>query len=105
MRLVGFLLAFLVACGGSSSGGGGRSGETAAARAKREHEESGEDELSGKGKSWGGWRYKGSRDECFFVVGRTCFTELKDACKAAKCKQGACKTEGGGPAEVSCKRK
>jgi hypothetical protein len=98
------LLAALIACGGSSSGGG-RSGETAAARAKREHAESGEADPSAKGKAWGGWRYKGSRDECFFVVGRTCFNELAQACKAAKCKKGTCRTEGGGPAEVSCKKK
>jgi hypothetical protein len=99
------LLAALISCGGSSSSGGGRSGETAAARAKREHAESGEEEASGKGKAWGGWRYKGSRDECFFVVGRTCFTEEAAACKAAKCKKGRCRVDGGGPAVVSCRKK
>jgi hypothetical protein len=105
VRPVAILLVALVACGGSSSNGGGRSGETAAERARREHAESGEDDAAGKGKAWAGWRYKGSRDECFFVVGRTCFTELKAACKAAKCKKATCETRGGGPAEVSCRKK
>ncbi len=96
----------LVACGTPAAPRG--TGKTAAERARSEHAASGEDAVDDKGKQWGGWRYRGSRDECFYIVGRTCFTELADACKAAKCKNGkkgaqACKLSGGGPATVSCR--
>ena len=49
---------------------------------------------------WGKWRYNGSRKECFFVAGRTCFKTENAACQASKCKK--CKTSGAGPATVSC---
>jgi hypothetical protein len=101
-RLVAPLLVAFLASSCGSSGSGGPPGETAAARAKREHAEAGEDEVSGEGKAWGGWRYTGSRDECFFVVGRRCFAELEPACKAARCGKDRCVTEGGGPATVRC---
>jgi hypothetical protein len=53
---------------------------------------------------YGGWRWKGKRRDCFFVVGNKCFAELDAACTAAKCKKKkkTCRTEGGGPATVSC---
>jgi len=108
------LLVALVACwlvtGCGSSGGSsvGKDSTTAAERARLEYEASEEKDLDAEGKPWGGWRYTGSRDECFFVVGRKCFSELATACKAARCKNGkkgekACKTRGGGPATVSCR--
>lgn len=100
----------LAGCGSSSSSSGGADSKNAAERARKEHEASGEERVSDQDKEWGGWRYRGSRDECFFVVGRTCFSELDAACKAAKCKpskkgggEAACKVRGGGPATVSCK--
>jgi len=101
------LVALASGCG-SSSNGVGKDATTAAERARLEHEASGDADASGEGKAWGGWRYTGSRDECFFVVGRKCFSELDAACKAARCKNGkkgaaACKTSGGGPATVSCR--
>ena len=80
--------------------------ETAAARARREAAEAGEDDVSSDGKSWGGWKYTGSRDDCFYVVGRKCFAEVADACRAAKCRSAKardCRVSGGGPATVSCK--
>jgi hypothetical protein len=106
-RSVVLLLLAVVACGGPSGPRG--EGKTAAERARNEHKASGEEPVDDKGKQWGGWRYRGSRDECFYVVGRTCFTDVDDACKAAKCKNGkkgakACKVTGGGPATVSCKK-
>lgn len=61
------------------------------------------DKVSGKGKQWGGWRYGGSRDECFFVVGRKCFASEAAACKAAKCGGKRCVADGGGPATVKCR--
>jgi len=74
----------------------------AARRARAEAAASGEEPVSGQGKHWGGWRYQGSRDDCFFVVGRACFDDEKRACAAARCKSHRCKVEGGGPATVSC---
>ena len=75
----------------------------AAQRAKAEAEANPEEPVSGQGKHWGGWRYQGSRDDCFFVVGRRCFADEARACAAAKCKSGECELEGGGPANVVCK--
>lgn len=105
MRALAPLLVLLVvACGGAQDTGGGKGGkdETAAERQRRLFEE--EEGVSGEGKAWGGWQYQGARDECFFKVGRKCFTEEKDACKAAKCGKGKCRVDGGGPAIVSCKK-
>ncbi len=87
------------ACGGASSGE-----HSAAERARAEQRASGEQPVEKpKGVSWSGWRYQGAREDCFFVVGRTCFKSQADACAAAKCAARACKVEGGGPATVSCR--
>lgn len=102
MRALPLLLAFVLGCGGSQSGPSGSKDETAAERQRREYKE--EEGVSSDGKSWGGWQYQGSRDECFFKVGRKCFTEEKDACQAAKCGKGKCRVDGGGPALVSCRK-
>lgn len=54
---------------------------------------------------WAGWRYQGSRQECFFVLGRRCFKTEKAACSAAKCKAPTkCTSEGAGPATISCSK-
>lgn len=104
-RAVLLLVTSVVLAGGcGSSNGPAVEASTAAERARLEHAAAQEEEVSDDGKQWGGWRYRGSRDECFFVVGRTCFKEEKAACKAAKCGKGKCKVEGGGPATVSCAR-
>ncbi|HTJ40550.1 MAG TPA: hypothetical protein VL463_00580 [Kofleriaceae bacterium] len=110
---VATLVFLIAACGGkthkhraTSSGGADEQGprtHDAAARAKAEAEASPDDPVSGQGKHWGGWRYQGSRDDCFFVVGRRCFADEARACAAAKCKSGECELEGGGPATVVCK--
>jgi len=106
MRALATLLVLVVlGCGGSqdpASGSTSGKDETAAERARREYAE--EEKVSGDGKAWGGWQYQGARDECFFKVGRKCFTEEQDACKAAKCGKGKCRVDGGGPAIVSCKK-
>ena len=82
---------------------GGPKTHDAAARARAEAAEHPEDPVAGTGKHWGGWRYQGSRDDCFFVVGRRCFSDEKQACAAAKCKSSECDVEGGGPATISCR--
>ena len=61
------------------------------------------DAVARGGKKWGGWRYDGSRDECFFLVKRKCFATEAAACKAAGCGRGKCAVSGGGPATVTCR--
>ena len=76
--------------------------QTAAEKQRRDAMKNGTaDENGGK---WGGWRYKGDRNDCFFVVGRNCFKTEKAACNATKC-PSECKVVGGGPAQVSCEAK
>jgi hypothetical protein len=75
----------------------------AAERARAEAAANPDEPVSGQGKHWGGWRYEGARDDCFFVVGRRCFDDEQRACAAAKCKGGECEIHGGGPATVTCK--
>jgi hypothetical protein len=60
--------------------------------------------VSEEGKSWGGWRWKGKREDCFFVHKNQCFATLEDACKAAKCKMADCVQDEGAPAKVSCEK-
>lgn len=92
----------LAACGGPTAPAGGKAPKTAAERARAEKAASTEDEVSGKGKKWGGWRYAGSDDTCFFIVKRRCFEKREDACAAARCGDRTCVVEGGGPATVRC---
>jgi len=65
-------------------------------------EEQDESEVDSEGKKWSGWRYKGKRDDCFYVVGRRCYKSQKKACKAAGCATADCRTSGAGPAKVIC---
>ncbi len=66
-------------------------------------EDTGED-VSPKGKKWEGWRWKGDRDNCIFIVKNQCFAEQQPACAAAECEEDACIVEDGAPAKVSCKQ-
>ncbi len=61
-------------------------------------------ESTPEGKSWGGWRWKGDRDQCFYTLGKRCFADLKSACAAAKCGTAACIHDDGAPASVTCKK-
>ena len=100
LRWIGIVvLALGCGCGGSRA----KSDEPTTAKEKqaREAKASGEDRAS---KNWGGWRYSGDRNECFFVIGRKCFKTEAAACTAARCgKAKKCDVAGGGPATVSCK--
>lgn len=93
------LLASLIAgCGGSAP----RNDEPTTAKEKQRREAAADRETdSGAGK-WGGWRYTGDRNECFFVVGRRCFKTEAAACAAARCGKKKCATNGGGPVAVAC---
>ncbi|MBE7454337.1 MAG: hypothetical protein HS111_37445 [Kofleriaceae bacterium] len=92
----------LAGCGETSGPQGPSAPRTAGERARAEKAASSEEPVDAKGKRWGGWRYQGSRDECFFVVKRRCFTEREAACRAARCGAKRCVVEGGGPATVRC---
>jgi hypothetical protein len=98
MRLAATALLLLLACacGGSQS-------ERSAPADEGDADEP-ESAPSAEGKKWGGWRWKGKRDDCFFVVKNKCFDEQKAACAAAGCDEADCLLTGGGPAQVSCKR-
>jgi hypothetical protein len=100
MSLRTVALVLLVACGGSSSQVEPGEPQTAKEKLARESKASGDSD----GGKWGGWRYQGDRNECFYVVGRRCFKSENAACQAARCKAPKkCDFVGGGPATVSCK--
>lgn len=61
------------------------------------------DKVSGDGKAWSGWRYAGSRDDCFFLLGRRCFATEAAACKAAKCGKKRCVGDDGAPPTMRCR--
>ena len=93
------VVSLAVGCGGTVPS---RTDEptTAKEKQRRDAEAAGErDPAAGK---WGGWRYTGDRNDCFFVVGRRCFKSEAAACAAARCGKRACETTGGGPAAVAC---
>jgi len=93
------LACLAVACGADK-----KSDEPTTAKEKqlREAKASGDDD--GGTKHWGKWRYKGSRDACFFIVGAKCFKTENAACQEARCKKPKkCNAVGAAPATVSCK--
>ena len=92
-------VAVVLGCGGSTKVDPDEP-QTAKEKQLREAKAAGEPN-AGK---WGGWRYQGDRNECFYVVGRRCFKNENAACQAARCKSPKrCDVVGGGPATVSCK--
>ena len=89
------------------SGGGVKEAEEPAQRrstadAQKKKKKSDFVPVSEKGKKWGGWRWKGKSDDCFYVAKNRCFTELKPACAAAKCGDKACESYGAAPISVIC---
>jgi hypothetical protein len=110
MRLVSLILAALAlgACGGAAEDV--NAPQTARDKQLQEAKANGELDESG-GKPWGGWRYQGDRESCFYVVGRRCFKSKKTACATAcrvptkTASADMCTIDGGGPASVSCKKR
>ncbi len=92
--IVLFGLLFVSACGGKA---GNPSKETAPTAPKAESST-----VSSKGKSWGGWRWKGDRDKCYYSYKRQCFTSKSKACRKAGCKTNKCLVTEAVPAKVSC---
>jgi hypothetical protein len=101
LRLVAgsVLFAVAVGCGGSQTSATDEP-QTAKEKQRRDAQASGDvDQPGGK---WGGWRYAGDSEDCFFLVGKRCFKTEKAACHAAKCASKKCQIAGGGPARVTC---
>lgn len=100
-RTLALLVLLSVGCAGC--GGSTSSNEPQTAKEKQLQEAKASGEAS-DGKKWGGWRYQGDRNDCFYVVGRKCFKTEKQACGAARCRAPKkCDVTGGGPATVACK--
>ncbi|MCP4449096.1 MAG: hypothetical protein GY811_27750 [Myxococcales bacterium] len=64
----------------------------------------GKDDVSEKGKKWGGWRWKGERDNCVYVHDNQCFKEKTAACEAAGCGGSACLEKRGVPSKIKCRQ-
>jgi len=84
----------LAACGGGSSEGDSSSADGDRARKEKP--------VAEQGKKWSGWRWKGSRQDCFFLVESECHASFEGACKAAGCKKSSCVHDESAPAKVSC---
>ncbi|HEY0476271.1 MAG TPA: hypothetical protein VGD37_02040 [Kofleriaceae bacterium] len=95
---LGLVASLVLGCGG----GPPRSDEPTTAKEKQRREAAAAGEAGPNAGKWGGWRYTGDRDECFFLVGRRCFKTEASACAAARCGKRTCETRGGGPATVAC---
>ncbi len=105
LRAVSLLVVLAMACGGERMKV--KKGEPQTAREKMlaEQKANPEQDDSGAGKKWNGWRYQGERKDCFFTVGRKCFKTEKAACQAAHCKAPTkCTAEGAGPATMKCSK-
>ena len=98
MISLGLVAALALGCGGDAP----RSGDPTTAKEKQRREAAAAGETTASAGKWGGWRYTGDRNQCFFVVGRRCFKTEASACAAARCGARKCETTGGGPATVAC---
>jgi hypothetical protein len=98
MISLGLVAALALGCGGDPP----RPGEPTTAKEKQRREAAAAGETTAPSGKWGGWRYTGDRDECFFVVGKRCFKTQASACAAARCGSKKCEASGGGPVTVSC---
>ncbi len=99
VAIVAAVLCFAVSCGGTTETTATKSKTSAIKRAKPDPEP-----VDETGKRWGGWRWRGKRDSCFFVYKNRCYSDKSRACAVAKCGPRKCKHKGGGPAEIYCKK-
>jgi hypothetical protein len=100
MISLGLVAALALGCGGDPP----RTGDPTTAKEKQRRDAAAAGETASSTGKWGGWRYTGQRDDCFFVVGRHCYKTEAAACQAARCGSRKCVVTGGGPASVSCAR-
>lgn len=90
------------ACGGGSASDTGAGGS--AAKAEPEDRGGTTADARDSGKGGAGWRWKGSRSECFYRHKDRCFTQLEAACRAARCDESRCKHDQSVPSVVTCAR-
>jgi hypothetical protein len=102
LRTLCLSLALVASLALGCGGGPPRSDEPTTAKEKQRRDAEASGEVDRTGGKWGGWRYTGDRNDCFFVVGRRCFKTEASACAAARCGKRKCETSGGGPATVAC---
>jgi hypothetical protein len=101
LRLV--LIAWMLGCGGPQSMESS-SDEPRTAKDKQLREAKSRGEVEKSPRRWGGWRYQGDREDCYYVVARSCFKKQAAACQAAHCSAPRkCVVDGAGPAIVSCR--
>jgi hypothetical protein len=100
-RSLAVVVSLVLGCGASRPT---TSNDPTTAKEKQRREAAATGEADTGGGKWGGWRYTGDRNDCFFVVGRRCFKSEAAACAAARCGKQKCDVTGGGPAAVSCAR-
>lgn len=91
-------------CLGLAAGCGSGPDKTESPGGEKADNDDGEEEVSSKGKKWGGWRWKGKRNDCFFIYNNECFSSMKKACRRAKCGDTECEHDDSAPAKVSCKK-
>ena len=97
-------LCLVVLCFAAACGADAKSDEPTTAREKQRREAKTSTADEDGNKHWGKWRYKGTRDSCFFIVGSSCFKTENAACQTARCKKPKrCAAVGAAPATVSCK--
>jgi hypothetical protein len=95
-RFVLVVLLALFACGGGASESSDSSSGDDTARKEKP--------VAEQGKQWSGWRWKGKRDDCFFLVENECHATLAAACKAAGCGKSSCVQDDSAPVKVSCEK-
>ena len=102
MSLRVLALVLVMACGGPQT----EANEPQTAKQKQLQEAKATGELDQPTTKWAGWRYQGTRSQCFYVIGRRCFKTEKAACAVAHCKSAKqCTSTGAGPATVACSAK
>jgi len=100
---VALLALIALGCGGAADGAGttprSRSAKREKAKPKADYND--ENSVGMTDKRVTRWRWKGSRKDCFYVVGNNCFRTEAAACKAAGCKRD-CRTDDAAPVQVTC---
>lgn len=102
-----FVLTLLLTMAPAACGGGSTSDTAAGPAAQVDGEDEDEggttaDQPGDRGKGGSGWRWKGSRSECFFRHRNRCFTKLEAACRAAGCDEPRCRHDSSVPSVVTC---
>lgn len=101
--LCSFSLALVVSCGPAQKDTATTEPEHIPPKPRQQKYQD-KDGVSEKGKQWGGWRYQGKREDCFFKLERQCFATKAEACKAAGCSGKSCQGDSSAPVNVSCKQ-